>query len=127
MPYGIALPSSTSGKSWALTATGSPAGRHSRLAFLNSPPVPSSWYRQVTAYAVVSKLASAAEYESVLLAGWMPHRLIEQFKRRMVALYRSRSCTWTTGPHPRLSSIFWAAGIGGAASHTFRSRMQLPG
>jgi hypothetical protein len=37
MPYGTALPTLSPGKSWVLTSTGQPAGRHCRPAFLNSP------------------------------------------------------------------------------------------
>ena len=37
MPYGMALPSSLSGKSCTFTRSGCPAGLYSRPPFLNSP------------------------------------------------------------------------------------------
>ena len=37
MPYGIALPIASEGKSWTLTRSGWPAGRHPAPPLANSP------------------------------------------------------------------------------------------
>ena len=37
LPYGVIFPSSSSGKSWSRTATGSPLGRHERPSRRNGP------------------------------------------------------------------------------------------